>query len=60
MIGTGEGSLVGLSLRLPPVSPLEYTNLVSGLPGMLLGVPLELWFVSEAFKYWCSSHRLTY
>ena len=47
MIGTGEGCLVGLSLRLPLVSPLESPNpgadsvyLFVSLNGMVLGMSL--------------------
>ena len=42
MIGTGGGNLVGLSLGLTLVSPLESPNSGSELPEMLMGVPLGL------------------
>ena len=40
MIGTGKGSLVGLSLGLPLGSPLEYPN--PGLTGIILDKFLEI------------------
>ena len=49
MIGTGERSLVVLSLELPRVSPLESPNPGADLSGTLLGSPLGLWFGSEVF-----------
>ena len=50
MIGTGEGSLVGLSLVLPLVYPLESPNTGSELYDTLLGSPLGLWFGSEVAR----------
>ena len=44
IIGTGEGSLIGLSLGLPLGSPLESTNTGADMPGTLLGAPPGLWF----------------
>ena len=58
MIGTVEGSLVGLSLGLTRVSPLESKNIEAELPDMLLGAPLGLCFGSEAVGYMCCCHRL--
>ena len=39
MIGTVEGSLVGLSLGITIVTPLEYPNPGDDLPVTLLGAP---------------------
>ena len=54
MIGTGYGSLVGLSMGLPLGSPPKYPNTGDALPIILLGEPLGLWFESEAARYWCT------
>ena len=53
MIGTGEVSLVGLSLVLPLGYPLESTNTGVDMPGTLMGASLGLWFGSEAVRCWC-------
>ena len=47
MIGTGEAYLVGLSLGITFVSPLDLPNLESELPGTLIGCPLGLCFGSD-------------
>ena len=54
MIGTGEGYLVGLSLGLPLGYPLDSPNSGAGIPGMLMGVPLGLWFGYEESRCLCS------
>ena len=48
MIGTTEGSLVGLSLGISLGYPIEYPNPGALLSRKLLGAPLGLWFGSEA------------
>ena len=58
MIGTGEGSFVGLSLGLPPVSPLEYPNPGSELPIIMMDKRLGLWFGFEAVRCLCCFHSL--
>ena len=60
MIGTGEGYLVGFSLGLPLGVQLECPNHVFELPGMLMGVPLVLWLVSEAVRCLCYCHHPMY
>ena len=47
VIGTGEGSLVYLSLGIPLRYQLESPNPGDDLSGMLLVTPIGLWFVSE-------------
>ena len=54
MIGTGEVSLAGLSLGLQLGFPLKF------MPGILLGAPTGLWFVSEAVRCLCCFCRLKY
>ena len=44
MIGTDEGSVVGLSLVFPLGSPLDSPNPGADLSGTLLYAPLGLWF----------------
>ena len=46
-IGTGEVSLVGLSLGLTLGYPLESPNTRAEFPDMLMGAPIGLWFVSD-------------
>ena len=58
MIGTGEVSLVDLSLGLPLGYPLDSTNPVDELHDTLLGAPLGLWFGSEATRCMCYCFRL--
>ena len=58
MIGTGEGYLVGLSLRLTLLSPLESPNPVVFLPVTFLGAPLGLCFLYESVSYCCSFRHL--
>ena len=53
MVFTGGISLVGLSLGIPLVPPLEYPNPVVVMHGTLIGMPLGMWFGSEAVRYWC-------
>ena len=45
--GTWEGYLVGDSLGLPFISPLDSPNHLADLPGTLLVTPLGLWFGSD-------------
>ena len=47
MIGTDEGSVVGLSLVFPLGSPLDSPNPGADLSGTLLYAPLGLWFFSD-------------
>ena len=47
MIGTGVGSLFGLSLIIPLGYPLESTNPGADLPVMMLDAPSRLWFGSD-------------
>ena len=47
VIGTREGSLVGLSLVFTIKYPFEYPNTRYVLPGTLLVTSLGLWFGSE-------------
>ena len=47
IIGSGEGSMVGLSLVLTLEYPLESPNHGADLPGMLMGAPLGLWSSSD-------------
>ena len=42
------------------VYPLESPNPGAGLPDMLLGAPLGLWFGSEAVMCWCFYRCVTY
>ena len=53
IIGIGEGDLVGLSLRLPLVYPLDSPNTGAETPGTLLGTHIGLWFESEAVRFLC-------
>ena len=53
MIGTGEGYFVGLSLGVTLGSPIGSPNPESDLPGMLMGVNIDLWFGSEAAMCLC-------
>ena len=45
--GTGEISMVDLSLGLPLGSQLEYPNTGADPPRTLMGAPLGLWFGSD-------------
>ena len=47
MIGTGEGSLVGLSMGLTFGSQLDFPNPGAHLHSMLRKAPLGLWFGSD-------------
>ena len=47
MIGTGVGSLFGLSLIILLGYPLESTNPGADLPVMMLDAPSRLWFGSD-------------
>ena len=51
MVFTGGISLVGLSLGIPLVPPLEYPNPGVVMHGTLMGMPLGMWFRSEAVRY---------
>ena len=59
IIGTVEGYLVGLSLILPLGSSLESTNYGNDIYGILLGMPLRLWFGSESLRCVCFCCHLT-
>ena len=59
MVGTGEGSTVGLSLGLPLGRPLEYPNPGSEIHVTLLGAPLGFWHGSEAVRCLCYCRCLT-
>ena len=53
MIGNGEGYSVGLSLGLLIGLTLDSPNPGAELPVTLLGVPIGLWFGSEADRRLC-------
>ena len=52
-IGTGEGSLVGVLLRITLGTLLESTNTGADIPGMLMSAPIKLGFGYEAVRRLC-------